>query len=150
MQELLSVRLTELIQGGPNGKGTIIQYYCTAFPSAQVSLDYFNANQQIFYDDYTTVFQQALYSAGVQGLRTDIGVLPGTQNQSNNQNTQNQPAPTCPPTTITGVTSSSFIVVNTIVIPTAKTGDIISVGGVNLEYTRVVEVGFGKIGRAHV
>jgi hypothetical protein len=70
------------------------------------------------------------------GLRTDIFIPPPSQvTNTNNQNTTNNvPPPACPPTVIINFT------------PTGGTvGDIISLSGTNLEYTRIIKVGTATV-----
>lgn len=129
MSGLLSGRVNQIIAG------QVIQYYCTSFPSGQVSLDYYQKNENSLLEEFTPVFEQALVSASKQGLITDFRINPSQPaGAPNNLNTQVANPPTCPDTTI-----ASFDPVS------GRTGTIVSLSGTNMEYVREVIVEYSNI-----
>lgn len=123
MVGLITPRISQITNGVLEEK--IIEYYCTAFPSAQVTLDYYEANIDRFLGLYSKIVDQALQSAKRLGFRIDIAT-------SSNQVGTNPPTiiPSCPPTVLSNFTPT-----------TGRIGDIISLSGTNLEYIRTITVG---------
>ena len=113
----------------------MIQYYCTAFPSSQVDLQYYQNNVGLFESRFRKIFEQALLSANKMGFVTDFRLSPSqVSGTTNNQNTTVPNPPACPPTTITSYSPL-----------TGRTGTIISLSGTNLEYVREIEVGPNRV-----
>ena len=111
--------------------GQIIQYYCTSFPSQNISNEYYEQKQSDFLAEFLGIFEQALFSANAQGLVTDFRIDPtATAGAPNNLNTTQQNLPTCPVTTLDTLTPSDGTV-----------GTIITINGTNLEYVRTLKVG---------
>jgi hypothetical protein len=127
MTGLITPRISQITGGVFKDK--IIEYYCTAFPSAQVTLEYYESNIDRFLGIYGNIVDQAIASAGRVGLRTDIGT---SFNQGGGG--QQTTIPACPPTVL-----SAFSPL------TGTTGTVISLSGTNLEYIRTITVGTTQV-----
>lgn len=124
MGGLLSPRVNQILSGG------MIEYYCTAFPSTGISLEYYKNNQAEVEARFLPIFEQALLSANARGLTTDFRLTPTqTAGTTNNLNTTTNALPQCPQTSVTDFTPKS-----------GPTGTIISLSGTNLEYVREINV----------
>ena len=125
MSAILSNRVSQILDGNT------IEYYCTAFPSTNVSVEYYKANTEEFISRYRPQFEKALLSANAAGLVTDFRLTPTTTSgQTNNQNTTTPTLPTCPETLITSITPTD-----------GRPGTILSMSGTNLNYVRGIEIG---------
>lgn len=127
MTGLITPRIPQIVNG--NFKELIIQYYCTAFPAAQVTLDYYESNIERFLGYYTKIVDQAVTSAKRIGLRTDIGSVSLQGGQ-----TPGTVIPSCPPTVLSNFTPQ-----------TGTTGTVITLSGTNLEYIRTITVGITSV-----
>jgi hypothetical protein len=124
MGALLTERVSQIVQG------YIIQYYCTEFPSSNISLEYYQKNQQSIDNRFKTIFEQAVDSAKSLGFKTDFPVLPPSQSGTTNNLNTTTAAPLCPSTTLTSVTPSD-----------GKPGTIVTLDGTYMEYIRTIEIG---------
>ena len=127
MTGLITPRISQITGGVFKEK--IIEYYCTAFPAAQVTLEYYESNIDRFLGIYGSIVDQAIASAGRVGLRTDIGTA-FNQGGGGQQTT----IPACPPTVLSGFSPL-----------TGTTGTVMSLSGTNLEYVRTITVGTTQV-----
>ena len=121
MGSLLTPRVSQILDG------LVIEYYCTEFPSSNVSVEYFNNNRARLETYFKPIFEQAVDSAVKQGFVVNFSLSP---QQGSAQNVSNTTQPICPITTITSINPSD-----------GRPGTIVSVDGTNLNYVRGIEIG---------
>jgi len=121
MGGLLAPRVSQILNG------LVIEYYCTEFPSSNVSLEYFNQNKVRLENTFKLIFEQAVDSAKKQGFVVRFQLQEQT-GAPLNSSTTNQPI--CPVTTLTSINPSD-----------GRPGTIVSIDGQNLDYVRGIEFG---------
>lgn len=121
MGALLLPRVSQILDG------FVIQYYCTEFPSSNVSTQYFNDNQARLEAKFKPIFEQAVTSAKKLGFQVNF---PLEQLTGSTQNSSTTAQPICPTTTITSINPSD-----------GRPNTIVTLDGTYMEYVRAVEIG---------
>lgn len=121
MGALLSPRVSQILDG------FLIEYYCTEFPSSNVSVEYYNTNRARIEAYFKPIFEQAVDSAKAQQFTVNFQLDPQTGTP---QNVSNTTQPLCPVTVIRTISPSD-----------GRPGTIVSLEGSYMEYVRSVEIG---------